>query len=73
MRRLSSIPWAVRGALLLLGAWVVGLEVTSILPSHPGAGSLFGDWASEGVQLAAAGLGAARPGGSEAERAWPGR
>jgi two-component system cell cycle response regulator len=53
---MSSIPWPVRSTLLVLGVWVVGLELSAIVPSHPGSGTVFGDWASEGVQLAAAAL-----------------
>lgn len=41
---------------MALAVWLVGLEVSTILPSHPGLDTVFGGWVSEGVQVAAAAL-----------------
>jgi two-component system, cell cycle response regulator len=52
-RRLPRSLLVVFGA---LGVWLVGLETSAILPSHPGSEALFGDWACDGVQTLAAAL-----------------
>jgi diguanylate cyclase (GGDEF)-like protein/putative nucleotidyltransferase with HDIG domain len=52
--RARSVPPLVRLILVLLTVWVVGCELSAALPTHPGATSVFGDWASEVVQLTAA-------------------
>jgi diguanylate cyclase (GGDEF)-like protein len=44
----SVLPPAVRWT-LVAAAWLVGCEVSALVPSHPGSGSVFGDWVSEGV------------------------
>jgi len=51
-----AVPSPIRVVLIALVAWLVGFEASALLPSHPLGATLFGGWATAGVQLAAAAL-----------------
>jgi two-component system cell cycle response regulator len=55
----SPLPRFVRVTLIAMAAWVVGLEASAIIPSHPGLATVFGNWPTDGVQMLSAALCAA--------------
>jgi len=66
------MPRGLRAVTLLIVCWLVGLQVHAVIPSHPGETSIFGNWATEAVQMLAAVLCAARARGlaGHERRAW---